>query len=138
MDDTPKGRLNATLKKIAEEMKKLTDAAIAGDKKGMILAAQNIAKLVSNIIEDSKALGAECSDRRLVDVLLGQAYAAKNHSVVLKILAAVKTSTDATDPTAEAQLAQCAKNLAASVLGAVVSSDACALKPIAKAGGRRP
>lgn len=49
----------------------------------------------------------------------------------------MKTSTDATDPTAEAQLAQCAKNLAASVLGAVVSSDACALKPI-KSGGRRP
>lgn len=85
MDDTPKGRLNATLKRIAEEMKKLTDAAIAGDKKGMILAAQNIAKLVGNIIADSQALGAECSDRRLVDVLLGQAYAAKNHSVVLKV-----------------------------------------------------
>lgn len=157
VDDTPKGRLNATLKKIAEEMKKLTDAAIAGDKRGMILAAQNIAKLVANIIEDSKALGAECSDRRLVDVLLGQAYAAKNHSVVLKILAyappplpsllvssptssarAVKTSTDAADPTAEAQLAQCAKNLASSVLGAVVASDACALKSISKPGAKRP
>jgi hypothetical protein len=49
--------------------------------------------------------------------------------VVLKVLAAVKTSTDENDPTAEAQLAQCAKNLAAAVVGAVTASDACALRP---------
>jgi len=127
-DDTPKGRLNLALKKIGEEMRKLSEAANKGDKKGMIICAQNIASFVSKIIDDAKALGTKCSDQQLVDIMLGQAYASKNHAVVLKILAAVKTSTDNEDPTAELQLAQCAKNLSQGVVGTVKASDACALK----------
>jgi len=127
-DDTPKGRLNLALKKIGEEMRKLSEAANAGDKKGMIICARNIASYVSKIIDDAKALGAKCSDQQLVDIMLGQAFASKNHAVVLKILAAVKTSTDNEDPTAELQLAQCAKNLSQAVVGTVKASDSCALK----------
>jgi len=127
-DDTPKGRLNLALKRVGEEMRKLSEAANKGDKKGMIICAKNIASYVSKIIDDAKELGVKCSDQNLVDVMLGQAFASKNHAVVLKILAAVKTSTDNEDPTAELQLAQCAKNLSQGVVGTVKASDACALR----------
>lgn len=52
----------------------MIDAAIRGDKKTMILCARNLAALVQRIIEDCQALGAQCADQRLVDVLLGQVH----------------------------------------------------------------
>ena len=66
-ESTPKGRLNRMLQIIAEELRKLAQAAARGDKAAMIHAAQAIAKCVQNIIVEAKAIGADCKNKRLVD-----------------------------------------------------------------------
>eukprot|EP01092_Planopodium_desertum_P014973 TRINITY_DN77294_c0_g1_i1.p1 TRINITY_DN77294_c0_g1~~TRINITY_DN77294_c0_g1_i1.p1 ORF type:complete len:208 (+),score=67.85 TRINITY_DN77294_c0_g1_i1:76-624(+) len=127
-DDTPKGKLNKVAKDIAEAMKMLSDAAISGDKAGIIRAARMISDFVAKIIDNAKQVSATCKDKKTANELMSMAYAAKNFAVQLKILAAVKASIDGTDPTAETQLVTCANGVANAVVKTIANAEVAQLK----------
>ena len=146
---TPKGKLYALLKNIANQMKDMSDAASNSDKRGIITSARSISTLTNDIVKIASSVHSNPQDKATKDEMMSMAHAAKNFSVVwlcfkssflltllfihtsfyqplpqqLKILAAVKTSSIESDPTTENQLVTCAKGLANSVIQVFISTS---------------
>eukprot|EP01087_Luapelamoeba_hula_P009872 TRINITY_DN2582_c0_g1_i2.p1 TRINITY_DN2582_c0_g1~~TRINITY_DN2582_c0_g1_i2.p1 ORF type:complete len:1048 (-),score=227.62 TRINITY_DN2582_c0_g1_i2:98-3241(-) len=127
-DNTPLGRIHAASKSIGNSMAKLSAAAQRGDKKAMIEAARELATQVNELTRHANSVAQTCSDVETRDKLMSMAVAGKNFGTQLKILCAVKASTEGTDQTAEGQLVTCAKGLVSSVLECLNYGEIAALK----------
>jgi hypothetical protein len=86
VDETSKGRLFGLAKLIAAEMQKMSQAGETKMKKELIETSRNIANIVNNVLIVAREVVQNCSDRRIVNELISFAQAAKNCSVVSKIL----------------------------------------------------
>jgi hypothetical protein len=104
---------------IAKEMEQLSLAAQRKSKKDMIASARKIADMIQKIQELSNEIAVKCTDKILKQQLLSICKVPKNFSVQLKIISAVKDTSNEDDPTAEAQLVICAQGLANSVIQTV-------------------
>jgi len=128
VDNTVEGKLYGLAKGIAATMEKLSAAAASGDKKGMIEAARELYVLAQQHVEQAKVAAAKCTDPILKEQIITSAQAAKNWSVQLKIIAAVKAASDEDSGSAKQQLVKCAKGLAKSITLTVNSVEIAAIR----------
>jgi hypothetical protein len=128
VDNSVEGKLYGTAKNIAAAMDKLSKAAAAGDKRAMIEAARELAVCAQQYVEQAKAAAAKCTDPVLKEQILTSAQAAKNWSVQLKIIAAVKAASDEDSGSAKLQLVKCAKGLAKAVVLTVNAVEVSAIR----------
>jgi len=120
---------------IAEEMRKLAEAARRMDRKEIILRAKNIAELVKNqIIAYAKPIQENCSDKQLKkDVSVGT-QALSNFSVQLKIMASVQAADLGMGAktgkinAAENQLVACCKGISTSMKATLKATQSAKLK----------
>ena len=85
IDDSPKGRLNALAKKIAEEMKKMADGAERKDKRAIITSAKTISQLTNNVVKIAAEIPSSDKFKQFKNEMLSMAHAARNYSVVSKL-----------------------------------------------------
>jgi len=128
VDNSVEGKLYGTAKNIAAQMEKLSKAAAAGDKRAMIEAARELALCAQQYVEQAKVAAAKCRDPVLKEQILTSAQAAKNCSVQLKIIAAVKAASDEDSGSAKQQLVKCAKGLAKAVVLTVNAVEVSAIR----------
>jgi len=128
VDASPKGELNALAKRIAEELKKMSDSAEERNKRGLITSAKTISQMTNDVVKIASTIPTDGAFKQFRNEMLSMAHAARNSSVQLKILAAVKTSSPDNDPTADTQLITCAKGLASSVMECINGAEVLELK----------
>jgi hypothetical protein len=126
-DGSPASMLVFTAAKIAKAMKKLSELSESTDKAGTINQAREIATLTADIVKYANLAGAECSDPKLARELKDAAGVAKNFSIQLKIVCAVKASSG-DDATAQKSLVTCAQGLCKNVVECVDVSRVARLK----------
>eukprot|EP01133_Synstelium_polycarpum_P002541 gene2541-2912_t len=126
-DNTPLGQLYSFGDDIASQMALLSSFAALGDVKGMIGAARKIADSIKQVQLKAKQIADTCTDPRLKAAVLTYTDCGGNFSTQLKILCAVKSSSD-DDSTSEEQLVTCAKGLSSAVINIVKSAEAASLK----------
>ncbi|EGC34732.1 hypothetical protein DICPUDRAFT_153006 [Dictyostelium purpureum] len=116
-DSTPEGKLYSTAQGIAGIMRDLSTAASTNDKKGMIQCSKLLAEQVNIYLAQAKETAAKCTDPKLKEQIITAAQAAKNFTVQLKIIAAVKAASEDDDAnTNKQQLVKCSKGLAKAVV----------------------
>jgi len=116
-DNTSEGKLYSTAQGIAGLMKDLSIAAANNDKKGMIQCSKLLTEQVNLYLAQAKETAAKCTDPKLKEQIITAAQAAKNWTVQLKIIAAVKAASEDDDSTSnKQQLVKCAKGLAKAVV----------------------
>jgi hypothetical protein len=113
---------------IGAEMEKLSLAAQNNSIKDMIAAAKNIASMIGKIEDLANQIAVKCTDPKLKENLLLTASVPKNFAIQLKIISAVKATSDKNDRSAAIQLVTCAKGLANSVVQTVKAADSASLK----------
>ncbi|KAN0009435.1 hypothetical protein ACTFIU_006730 [Dictyostelium citrinum] len=119
-DQTPEGKLYSTAQGIAGIMRDLSIAATSNDKKGMITCSKLLAEQVAIYLQQAKETASKCTDPKLKEQIITAAQAAKNFTVQLKIIAAVKAASDDDDASSnKQQLVKCAKGLAKAVVGTI-------------------
>ncbi|KAM9958403.1 hypothetical protein ACTFIW_001265 [Dictyostelium discoideum] len=119
-DQTPEGKLYSTAQGIAGIMRDLSIAATTNDKKGMITCSKLLAEQVALYLQQAKETASKCTDPKLKEQIITAAQAAKNFTVQLKIIAAVKAASDDDDPSSnKQQLVKCAKGLAKAIVGTI-------------------
>jgi len=129
VDNTVWGKLYGTAKGIAALMEQLSRAANANDKRGMIEAARELAVLSGTYVQQAKESAAKCTDPKLRDQILIHSQAAKNWSIQLKVITAVKAASEDEDASsARLQLVKCAKGLAKSTVSTVESVRIAAIR----------
>ena len=84
---------------------------------------------MKNIGQQSRAIGELTRDENFRRDVIGNADAAGNSSIQLKILCGVKAATVDDDPAAENQLISCAQELSQSVIKTVKAGEAAFLRP---------
>ncbi|EGG23992.1 putative actin binding protein [Cavenderia fasciculata] len=115
--NTAEGKLYSTAAGIAGLMKDLSEAARTNDKKGMLTVSKLLSEQVAIYLQQAKDTAAKCTDPKLKEQIITAAQAAKNWTVQLKIIAAVKAASDDDDPTSnKQQLVKCAKGLSKAIL----------------------
>jgi len=120
---------------IAEEMRKLAEAARRMDRKEIILHAKNIADLVKNqIIAYAKPIQENCTDKQLKKDVSTGTQALSNFSVQLKIMASVQAADlgmgakSGKVNTAENQLVACCKGISTSMKATLKSTQSAKLR----------
>eukprot|EP01132_Coremiostelium_polycephalum_P011718 gene11718-14343_t len=126
-DNSPLGQLVSFSDDIASQMALLSSYAAKGDVKGMITAARKIADSIKQVTINAKGIADKCTDPRLKQAVLTYTDCGGNFSTQLKILCAVKSSSE-NDANAEEQLVTCAKGLSSAVINIVKSAEAASLK----------
>lgn len=127
-DGSPAGMLAKAASEIARAMKLLSEIAKTGSKNELIMSARDIANYIAEVVKWANKCAEECSDPLLARELRDAASVAKNYSVQLKILCAVKAGMDADDPTAKKSLVICAQGMAKAVVNCVHTSQLAKLK----------
>eukprot|EP01114_Cavostelium_apophysatum_P015963 TRINITY_DN4461_c0_g1_i1.p1 TRINITY_DN4461_c0_g1~~TRINITY_DN4461_c0_g1_i1.p1 ORF type:complete len:790 (+),score=205.06 TRINITY_DN4461_c0_g1_i1:122-2491(+) len=122
-ENSPQGRLVSISRTIAAELEKLS---IAEDKRSMIQASRLIADSIQDVLKLASEIAAKCTNAKLKESLLRAAGVPKNFSTQLKILAAVKASTN-DNKSANIQLFDCAKRLAMSVTTVIEAAESASL-----------
>ena len=89
---------------IAKEMELLALAAQKGNKQQMIEIARKIAGMIGQVQELANEICKKCKNDLLREQLQSIAKVPRNFATQLKIIAAVKATSDQNDTTAEAQL----------------------------------
>lgn len=120
---------------IAEEMRKLAEAARKMDRKEIILRARNISDLVkTKIIGYAKPIQDNCIDKQLQKDVSTGVQALSNFSTQLKIMASVQAAdlgmgakTGKTN-TAENQLVACCKGISTSMKATLKSTQSAKIK----------
>ncbi|KAF2070712.1 hypothetical protein CYY_007966 [Polysphondylium violaceum] len=116
-DNTSEGKLYSTAQGIAGIMRDLSIAAANNDKKGMIQCSKLLAEHITLYLQQAKETAAKCTDPKLKEQIITAAQAAKNWTVQLKIIAAVKAASEDDDSTSnKQQLVKCARGLAKAVV----------------------
>jgi len=128
VDNSAEGKLYSIARSIAIEMEKLSKAAKAKDKRGMIEASRALALASQQYTEQAKAAAESCSDLILKEQIITSAQAARNFAVQLKIIAAVKAADDDDTESAKQQLVKCAKGLCKAVVAAVDYAEIAAIR----------
>ncbi|KAK5584361.1 hypothetical protein RB653_005972 [Dictyostelium firmibasis] len=119
-DQTPEGKLYSTAQGIAGIMRDLSIAATSNDKKGMITCSKLLAEQVAIYLQQAKETASKCTDPKLKEQIITAAQAAKNFTVQLKIIAAVKAASEDDDASSnKQQLVKCAKGLAKAIVGTI-------------------
>jgi len=118
-DGSPAGQLVKFANQIALAMQKLSELAKSGSKRDIIMGAREIANYVKEIVKNAKLAAAQCKDPILARELVDAAEVANNFGVQIKIVAAVKASSDDNDPTAKKSLVICCQGLTKSVIETV-------------------
>ncbi|KYQ94436.1 putative actin binding protein [Tieghemostelium lacteum] len=114
---TAEGKLYSTASDIGSILKNLSIAASSNDKVGMINCSKQLSEHVNTYLQQAKETAAKCTDPKLKEQIITAAQAAKNFTVQLKIIAAVKAASEDDDPSSnKAQLVKCAKGLAKAVV----------------------
>eukprot|EP01091_Cochliopodium_minus_P001269 TRINITY_DN1112_c0_g2_i4.p1 TRINITY_DN1112_c0_g2~~TRINITY_DN1112_c0_g2_i4.p1 ORF type:complete len:1042 (+),score=410.85 TRINITY_DN1112_c0_g2_i4:150-3275(+) len=120
---------------IAEEMRKLAEAARKMDRKEIILRARNIADLVKNqIISYAKPIQDNCIDKQLQKDVSTGVQALSNFSVQLKIMASVQAADlgmgakSGKINTAENQLVACCRGISTSMKATLKSTQSAKIK----------
>ncbi|EFA84300.1 putative actin binding protein [Heterostelium album PN500] len=116
-DNSSEGKLYNTAQGIAGIMKDLSEAARSNDKKGMLTCSKMLSEQVNIYLQQAKETAAKCTDPKLKEQIITAAQAARNFTVQLKIIAAVKAASEDDDAsTNKQQLIKCAKGLAKAVV----------------------
>eukprot|EP01091_Cochliopodium_minus_P001266 TRINITY_DN1112_c0_g1_i3.p1 TRINITY_DN1112_c0_g1~~TRINITY_DN1112_c0_g1_i3.p1 ORF type:complete len:2063 (+),score=880.31 TRINITY_DN1112_c0_g1_i3:100-6288(+) len=120
---------------IAEEMKKLAEAARKMDRKEIILRARNISDLVkTQIISYAKPIQDNCNDKQLQKDVSTGVQALSNFSTQLKIMASVQAADlgmgakSGKTNTAENQLIACCKGISTSMKATLKSTQSAKIK----------
>jgi len=121
-DNSPQGKLLRATHEIAELMAQLAGFAAKKDKAGMIMTSRTIASKINTITKLAATVSNLCSDKYLKGDVVNGSSACSNLAVQLKIVAAVKASSDDNDPTVEEQLVTAATGLANAV---IATANAC-------------
>eukprot|EP01122_Echinamoeba_exundans_P008589 TRINITY_DN2874_c0_g1_i1.p1 TRINITY_DN2874_c0_g1~~TRINITY_DN2874_c0_g1_i1.p1 ORF type:complete len:1071 (-),score=258.53 TRINITY_DN2874_c0_g1_i1:58-3219(-) len=127
-DLTPPAMLARAARKLADAMKQLSELSKTGSTSEIILLAREIASFVSDIVKWANKCAEECSDPLMAAELRDSAAVAKNFSIQLKIICAVKAGTSADDPTTKKSLVICAQGLSKNVVNTVNVSQVAKLK----------
>jgi hypothetical protein len=127
VDNTTEGKLYGTAKEISAALALLSKAAKSGDKKGMIEAARELTRASQLYVTQAAAAAEKCHEPILKEQILTNAQAAKNWSVQLKIIAAVKAASDEDTSVAKDQLLKCAKGVSKAVINTVNSVEIAAV-----------
>eukprot|EP01132_Coremiostelium_polycephalum_P009270 gene9270-11362_t len=123
-DTTSEGKLYSTAQDIAGLMKNLSIAATTNDKKGMIQCSKQLSEQVNVYLSQAKETAAKCTDPKLKEQIITAAQAARNFTVQLKIIAAVKAASEDDDVSSnKQQLVKCAKGLAKAVVQTINSVE---------------
>lgn len=133
VDGSPRGQLHALLKSISDNLAVMHAAADAMEKKGLINNAKSISVTTGGLAPIARLIIEPIQEKKARNQMLIAVNAAKNFSVQLKILAAVKTASGDGDPTADGQLITCARQLVTNVIGAVNAAEVCDI--VARHGG---
>jgi len=116
----------ASALRIAEEMRRLAQAAREQNRKEIILRARNIAHLVKEeIINYAKPLREQCRDESVRKEISTGTTALSSFSTQLKIIASVKAAELGVgkDKTAENQLVACCQGISTSMRGTLKSTQ---------------
>lgn len=127
-DLSPPAMLARAAKKLADAMKQLSELSKTGSTSEIIMLAREIANFVTEIVKWSSKCAEECSDPLMAAELRDSAAVAKNFSIQLKIICAVKAGTSADDPTTKKSLVICAQGLSKNVVNTVHVSQVAKLK----------
>ncbi|GAM28363.1 hypothetical protein SAMD00019534_115390 [Acytostelium subglobosum LB1] len=116
-DNSSEGKLYNTAHGIAGLMAALSEAAASNNKKGMLTTSKQLSEQVTIYLQQAKDTAAKCTDPKLREQIITAAQAARNWTVQLKIIAAVKAASEEDDSnTNKQQLVKCAKGLAKAVV----------------------
>lgn len=126
-DGSPTSMLVYTAGKMANVMKLLAELAETTDKAAAINKAREIAALTTELHKYANLAANECSDPKLAQELRNAANVAKNFSIQLKIVCAVKASSG-DDATAQKSLVTCAQSLCKNVVECVDIARVARLK----------
>ena len=127
-ESTAEGRVYAAAQRVAEDMILLSEASRKGGKSDVIFIARRIAQHVADMHKNAQQVCDKCKDPILRDQVMSIAHAVRNISTQLKIITAVKATTDREDPTVRAQLVKCAKQLANNTVGIVNAVEVASIK----------
>jgi len=130
---TTEGKLFDSVREVGRLMTILSFATkTTGNQTLAIATAREISNVVKNISTLANSEATFCTEPILKSQLLNSSQAANSSAVQLKIIAAVKatTETDNTSTTMKTQLVKCCKNLAAQVVKTVEHVEIAAIKSL--------
>jgi hypothetical protein len=127
-ESTPQGKIYATSRRIAEQMKVLSRAAEAGHKVDVIGSSRTIAALATDLFKYVEEICKRCTDPRLIEQVMSVAHAVRTITTQLKIITAVKAASVANDPSVKAQLVKCAQSLSQNVMSLCNSVEIASIR----------
>lgn len=113
---------------IGKAMKQLSELSKSNSKKEIIQNARDIANFVNEIQKYALRVSNECSDPILAKEMIDSSKVVKNFAIQMKIVCAVKSSSEENDPTAHKSLVNCAQGLCKNVLNCVNIAKIAKLK----------